>query len=153
MEDNCTHNELHNNFNTKHVGAPVCMKDMEISPSEDEICARWCDLCSSTRSISWLRFERSKMVSSEDAISMSPRRGASIISTMSSRYFVVPRKLRRLRTRRITRFLGSLSEESEDEEKVSAVESKWSERVRSCAIPDKTRTNWSTGIGQGPGTS
>src|SRR6266702_714598 len=105
MENSCPLNDSQNNCSLRHAGAPGCIKEIEMARSEDRICARRYDLCISTRLMNSLSFERSMIILLKNVTSISPRRGASILATMPSKYWAIPRKLRWVRTGRTTRLL------------------------------------------------
>ncbi|KAH9000194.1 hypothetical protein EDB92DRAFT_1829826 [Lactarius akahatsu] len=118
-------------LNSERMGAPGCVKEIEIVCPENRTSARLWDFCIFIRLIKFLRFGTSEMSSSKNVISMSPRRGAYILTTRPSKYSDIPRKSRRTIAGRTTRPL-----DDEVAPTKLAMGRMWSESARSWVIPD-----------------
>src|SRR6266702_179788 len=108
MENNCQSNCSHDIFNPSRVRAPggVKVTEMEMAPPEDRISARRGDICISMRSMNRPSCETSKVGWLKNVISISPRRGASILATRLSKYLLIPRYLKQVRAGRTMRSPG-----------------------------------------------
>jgi hypothetical protein len=103
MCDNCLTNSLQDICSSRREGTSGRVKEMEMACSEDRIAARRCDFCISMRSMNSASCEVSIVGWLKNLISISPRRGASILATKLSKYLLVPRYLRHVRAGRTTR--------------------------------------------------
>src|SRR6266702_4989274 len=106
MEDNCQSNCSHDICNPSRVRATGCVKVMEMAPPEDRMSARRGDLCISMQLMNRPNCSASKVGWLKNVISISPRRGASILATRLSKYLLIPRYLRQVRAGRTTRSSG-----------------------------------------------
>src|SRR6266702_3816067 len=105
--------------------------------SEIRTSARLCDLRISIRSTNRPSCEASMVGrrNFKNVISISPRRGPSILATKLSKYLLAPRYLRKVRAGRTTRCPDG------EENSWLRLEWKWSESDRSWVIPDKAFAN------------
>src|SRR6266702_4362555 len=103
MQDNCQSNCLHDICNRRGVEVLELEKEMEMACAEVRTSARLSDVCISILSMNRPSCEASIVGWLKNVISISPRRGASILATKPSKYLLVSRYLRRVRAGRTTR--------------------------------------------------
>ena len=103
MEYTCPGKVLQSTCTFRNLGAPGWVSEIEMQCLEDSISARRFDFCIPILSMNSPSLDTSKMRLLKNVISISLRPGASILATRPSKYELIPRKLRRERTGRMTR--------------------------------------------------
>src|ERR1700733_9461432 len=97
MYDNCRAINLQDICSSRRIGASGWVMEMEMALSEDRMTARQCDFCICIRLMNRTSSEASFVGWLKNLMSISLRRGASILATKRYKYLLVPLYLRHVR--------------------------------------------------------